>query len=199
VLTDEILRQHPLAVWTELAIRLEDGQELKRKRPIPFGKAVSLLSDDSGVDAKICRSGLEGFLTRISLPEKDRGGSGASAFLAFKLHQFISGAGENFTTLTEKPRNVPDRVETLRGVCEHNSTDLRPTERHTSADQPPYVRPVPDLAWAKSLRTTRQRRKLSGFFRPARPLHLMLLTVFPSGGNDGHWVYSHIKRSMALS
>ena len=106
VLTDEVLRQHPLAIWTELAIGLEDGQELKRKKPIPFGKAVSLLSDDSGVDVEVCRSSLEGFLTRVSLPEKDRGGSGAGAFLAFKLHQFISGAGEIFTTLAEKPRNV---------------------------------------------------------------------------------------------
>ena len=45
-------------------------------------------------------------MTRISLPETERGGLGAGAFLAFKLHQFISGAGEVFTTLTEKPRNV---------------------------------------------------------------------------------------------
>jgi len=31
---------------------------------------------------------------------------GTGAFLAFKLHQFVSGAAETFTTLTEKPRNV---------------------------------------------------------------------------------------------
>lgn len=106
VLTDEVLKRHPLAVWTELAIGLEDAQELKRKKPIPFEEAVSLLSNDSGVDREICRSGLETFLTRVSLPEAERGGSGAGAFLAFKLHQFISGAGEIFTTLTERPRNV---------------------------------------------------------------------------------------------
>lgn len=51
VLTDEILRKHPLAVWTELAIGLEDAQELKRKKPIPFEDAVELLSKDSGVEA----------------------------------------------------------------------------------------------------------------------------------------------------
>lgn len=33
-LTDEMLKQHPLAVWAELAVGLEDGQELKRKKPI---------------------------------------------------------------------------------------------------------------------------------------------------------------------
>lgn len=106
LLTDEILKEHPLAVWTELAIGLEDAQELKRKKPLPFGKAVDLLSNDSGVDVETCRRGLETFLTRVSLPETERGGTGAGAFLAFKLHQFISGAGEVFTTFAEKPRNV---------------------------------------------------------------------------------------------
>jgi len=105
-LTDEVLKEHPLAVWTELAIGLEDAQELKRKKPIPFEDAVMLLSEDSGVDVETCRNGLETFLTRISLPETERGGTGAAAFLAFKLHQFISGAGEVFTTLTAQPRNV---------------------------------------------------------------------------------------------
>jgi hypothetical protein len=106
VLTDDVLKEHPLAVWSELAIGLEDGQELKRKKPIPFHDAVALLSKDSGVSVEACRLGLETFLTHISLPERERGGSAAGAFLAFKLHQFISGAGEIFTTLTEKPRNV---------------------------------------------------------------------------------------------
>lgn len=35
-LTDNVLRTHPLAIWTELAIGLEDGQYLKRKKPIPY-------------------------------------------------------------------------------------------------------------------------------------------------------------------
>jgi Lhr-like helicase len=106
VLTDEVLRRHPLAVWTELAIGLEDAHELKRKKPIPFENAVSLLSLDSGLDYDACRSGLETFLTRISLPETERGGSATGAFLAFKLHQFFAGAGEIFTALTERPRSV---------------------------------------------------------------------------------------------
>lgn len=105
-LTDDLLRRHPLAVWVELAIGLEDGQELRRKKPIPFEQAVALLSKDSGVEPEICRDNLERFLTRISLPETERGGTGTAAFLAFKLHRFISGAGEIFTSLTERPRPV---------------------------------------------------------------------------------------------
>lgn len=61
VLTDEVLEKHPLAVWTELAIGLEDAQELKRKKPIPVEDAVELLSKDSGVDLETCRSALETF------------------------------------------------------------------------------------------------------------------------------------------
>ncbi|WP_375210992.1 DEAD/DEAH box helicase [Hyphococcus sp.] len=105
-LTDDKLREHPLAVWAELVIGLDDARELKRKRPIPFGEAVDLLVKDSGVDAETCRIRLEEFLTRISLPERQRGGAGDGAFLAFKLHRFISGAGELFTTLTHQPRRV---------------------------------------------------------------------------------------------
>lgn len=105
-LTDAVLREHPLSVWTELAIGLEDARELKRKKPIPLQEIVALLSKDSGVEIETCRSSLEIFLTRVSLPETERGGTGTGAFLAFKLHRFMSGAGEVFTTLTEKPRNV---------------------------------------------------------------------------------------------
>jgi len=105
-LPDAELRRHPLAVWCELALGLDDGQLLRRKKPVPFGEAVQLLSKDSGLSENECRKGLEAFLTRVSLPENQRGGSGVSAFLAFKLHRFISGAGEVYTTLRDAPRHV---------------------------------------------------------------------------------------------
>lgn len=105
-LPDAMLQRHPLAVWTELAIGLTDGEGLRRKKPMPFAEAVELLARDSGLDEGTCRAGLERFLTVASLPETARGGEGDTAFLAFKLHRFISGAGEVFTTLTARPRNV---------------------------------------------------------------------------------------------
>lgn len=106
VLTDNMLRRHPLAVWSELAIGLKDEQELRRQNPSPFGEAVERLSQESGVTQEICRDAFKSFLTRVSLPETERGGTGTGAFLAFKLHRFISGAGEIFTTLTARPRRV---------------------------------------------------------------------------------------------
>ncbi|HRQ87350.1 MAG TPA: DUF1998 domain-containing protein, partial [Bacteroidia bacterium] len=106
ILTDEILRSHPLAVWAELEIGLKDGQKLQRQDPIPVREAVEKLANASGVAPEVCRDALVRFLTRASLPETERGGTGSGAFLAFKLHRFISGAGEIFTTLTPRPRRV---------------------------------------------------------------------------------------------
>ena len=105
-LTDADLVAHPLAVWVELALGLEDGQTLKRRPPAPFGEAVEKLAEASGHDASTCRKVLKKFLTRVCLPENDRGGAGDSAFLAFKLHRFIAGAGDVFATLRSRPRSV---------------------------------------------------------------------------------------------
>ena len=105
-LTDDVLRNHPLSVWVELRIGLEDNRELKRKEPNSFENAVRDLAKDTGVEQNTCREALERFLTHISLPEKKRGGLGIKAFLAFKLHRFVSGAGEIFMTLTQSPRTV---------------------------------------------------------------------------------------------
>lgn len=105
-LTDEDLKRHPLAVWVELAIGLKDGQDLRRQDPVPFGDAAEKLSRDSGVGAEACREALVNFLTRASLPESERGGTRDGAFLAFKLHRFISGAGEVYVTLAARPRRV---------------------------------------------------------------------------------------------
>lgn len=105
-LDNEALKSHPLAVWAELALGLDDGQELRRKPPMPFGQAVQLLASDSDVMEDTCRTALERFLTLLSLPETERGGESDQAFLAFKLHRFIAGAGEVFTTLTDAPRRV---------------------------------------------------------------------------------------------
>jgi len=105
-LTDDALRTHPLAVWAELALGLEDKKVLRRARPITFGMAADKLADDTDLPSKACRTALEAFLTRASLPETARGGTGEKAFLAFKLHRFIAGSGEVFTTLRASPRNV---------------------------------------------------------------------------------------------
>jgi len=86
-LDDETLKRYPLSVWAELELGLDDGLELRRKKPIPFEEAVEKLSLASAVDAETCRDYLEKFLTRVSLPEHQRGGTKDGTFLAFKLHR----------------------------------------------------------------------------------------------------------------
>lgn len=105
-LTDEVLYRHPLAVWVELALGLKDGLTLTRRPPIPFGEAAARLARDGKVEEETAATLLAEFLTRVSLPEKLRGGEGEGAFLAFKLHRFISGAGEVYTTLKAPSRRV---------------------------------------------------------------------------------------------
>lgn len=105
-LTDTTLTTHPLAVWAELALGLDDGRVLRRRRPIAFGEAADKLAGETGLSGEMCRAGLEAFLTRVSLPETARGGTGDRAFLAFKLHRFIAGSGEFSTTLRPSPRNL---------------------------------------------------------------------------------------------
>ena len=105
-LIDSDLFTHPLAVWAELTLGLSDRQVLQRRPPMPFGSAVERLAEASGTEMASCAAALESFLTRVSLSENERGGDGDQAFLAFKLHRFIAGAGDVFATLRAKPRTV---------------------------------------------------------------------------------------------
>jgi hypothetical protein len=98
-LSDAELRSHPLAIWIELEIGLEDGQRLTRRSPITLARAAERLAQQTGCDISLCRSQLKAMLIAMSRPASERGGSGDRAFLAFKVHQFISGAGRLYATI----------------------------------------------------------------------------------------------------
>ena len=51
------------------------------------------------------------YIILMSKPAIDRGGAGDRAFMAFKLHRFLSGAGHVYATL----RSAPHRQVTLDG------------------------------------------------------------------------------------
>jgi Lhr-like helicase len=111
MLTDEELRIHPLAVWVEMEIGLEDGQTMSRRRPITLESAARKLADFTGCDSRLCKEQLQTLLILMNRPATERGGIGERAFLAFKLHQFISGAGQLYATL----QHAPKRDVTLNG------------------------------------------------------------------------------------
>lgn len=114
-LTDAELKDHPLAVWIELEIGLQDGQRLSRRRPITLTKAAQGLAEDSGIGVLTCENQLKRMLTLMSEAAERRGGAGDRAFLAFKLHRFISGAGRVYATL----RPTGSRKVTLDGQVFH--------------------------------------------------------------------------------
>ena len=110
-LTDAALRSHPLAVWIELEIGLLDGQQLRRRPPTKLSEAAQRLAFQTKREEERCRAQLQAMLMIMSCPASERGGTGERAFLAFKLHRFISGAGHVYATL----RGSGQRRVTLDG------------------------------------------------------------------------------------
>jgi len=122
MLTNDQLRDHPLAIWIELEIGLKDGQRLERRDPVRISVAADKLSRATGHTVERCSEQIEAMLRLMSLPHDERGGEGKRAFLAFKLHQFISGAGQVYATLHEQSQ----RLVTLDGQEFHpDSPDSR--------------------------------------------------------------------------
>ena len=102
---DNALREHPLAVWVEtrLGISFSDlDQRWVRARPKTMTEAVADLAEESGRPPDGCRTVLRDFLLVSSETERSRTGNPAASensFFAFKLHQFISGAGHAYGTI----------------------------------------------------------------------------------------------------
>jgi hypothetical protein len=97
------LERHPLAIWVETRLGLEwEGNRWLRAKPRTLRSATEELARDSGSAVDRCEAVLREFLMLSSLAEADRAtgrSSGARGFFAFKLHQFVSGAGSAYCTL----------------------------------------------------------------------------------------------------
>ncbi|MER8678813.1 DEAD/DEAH box helicase [Mesorhizobium sp. M1405] len=98
-LTDKELFSHPLACWVETEIGLLEGEKLRRRPPMTLSEASSRLSIQTGIPEAKCNASLASMLSLIGRREDLRGGISDRAFLAFKLHRFISGAGQAYATL----------------------------------------------------------------------------------------------------
>ncbi len=115
------LRRHPVAVWAETMLGLQrqddkpDGQWVRTSRPKTVAEAANLLEAASGRTAAECLDYLRRFLLLAyrALDAERR------PLFAFRLHQFVAGAGDVFTTL-EQPG---ERYLTLNGQ------QFRPGER----------------------------------------------------------------------
>ncbi len=104
-ISDAALREHPLAIWVETRLGIsfsEVDQRWVRAKPMTVTEAVAALSTEAGRPAPACRKALRDLLLVSSVPERARTGSPSASdksFFAFKLHQFISGAGHAYATI----------------------------------------------------------------------------------------------------
>jgi superfamily II DNA/RNA helicase len=94
------LAAHPVAAWIERKLGLEerDGKLVRISRPRTVDEAATMLAEESGVDHDMCRSFLARFLLKAYETRDDKG----RPFFAFRLHQFVSGAWNVYTTLEAK-------------------------------------------------------------------------------------------------
>lgn len=102
--TNAALRSHPLAIWVETRLGLSrpDGIRWVRARPQTLAEAAADLARESERPEALCAAILRDLLLVASTPEKDRKGVAGGEpvpFFAFKLHQFLSGAGVAYATL----------------------------------------------------------------------------------------------------
>lgn len=105
IITAEELHVHPIACWIETRLGLKkEGEEWVRQKPQQIKTAISMLSRESGLDEQLCKSYLLKFLL---LTYETRNYEGKS-FFAYRLHQFISGAGTLFTTLESPDKRQCD-------------------------------------------------------------------------------------------
>lgn len=103
-ITNDGFRTHPLAIWVEtrLGLARPDGVRWVRARPQTLAEAAADLAKDSGRTEAACADALRGLLLVASTPEVARKGSSGGSekpFFAFKLHQFLSGAGVAYATI----------------------------------------------------------------------------------------------------
>ena len=99
MLMDRELYDNPLACWIETEIGLSEGEKLRRRPPMTLSDASLKLAAQAEISSADCRNVLAGMLSLMGRREDLRGGVSDRAFLAFKLHRFISGAGHAYTTI----------------------------------------------------------------------------------------------------
>ena len=156
-ISDAALREHPLAVWVETRLGLsfsEVDQRWIRAKPMTVKEAVDALSADARRPAPACLQALRDLLLVSSIPEKLRTQSPSArdtSFFAFKLHQFISGAGHVYATL-EPPgvREVtvdgqqflphhPDKRLYAMHFCRECGHEYHPVRRVQREDTPFFL------------------------------------------------------------
>jgi superfamily II DNA/RNA helicase len=107
-----------LAVWIELNIGLDAGEKLTRRPPRTLTSAAEQLANETGLDVAACSAAIRQRLVAMSATQDVRG----NAFMAFKLHRFLAGAGHAHATL--EPSGVR-RVQLAAEKFDRETPDAR--------------------------------------------------------------------------
>jgi hypothetical protein len=119
------LKTHPVAVWLENRVALEERDEhLVRRTPQCISDIVAALAQESGVAEDVCRQFLADLLQWTSAVNQRLQDAGQRyTILPFKLHQFISQTGSVYTTLDQDEQ----RFITLEpGVYKQDEAEKKP-------------------------------------------------------------------------
>ncbi len=97
------LKAHPVAIWLENAIALEDREgQLVRGKPRRLSEIANALAEASNSPPEQCQAFLQDLLQWISIVNQNLQNNGRRyTLLPFKLHQFISQTGSVYTTLDQ--------------------------------------------------------------------------------------------------
>ncbi len=116
---ESALRKHPVAIWLENNIALEEHEgRFVRRMPMGYNDVVESLAKESGASESECQSVLKKILEWISAVNQRIQEKGFRyTLLPFKLHQFISQTGSVYTTLDQDEQ----RFITLEpGIYKHD-------------------------------------------------------------------------------
>lgn len=93
----DTLRHHPMSAWVELNLGLEqeEGEWVRMRQPQTLAQAATRLEQETGIGTAKCTDYLVRFLLQAYNTRQENG----RPLFAFRLHQFISGAGDLFATL----------------------------------------------------------------------------------------------------
>lgn len=104
-LTFKEMREHPLSSWIELSLGLEEEEgRWVRSKPQNIEWAAEKLALDSGVEVETCKDYIQKFL----LTAYNTTDATGKPLFAFRLHQFISGANNLFSTLEPEAKREFD-------------------------------------------------------------------------------------------
>ena len=100
--SNDALAGDDLAIWVETRLGLKNvDHKPERASPLSLKDAVKALAEDCGICEETCDAALRNALIGFGTPEHQRAVScgGDQPLFAFKLHQFVSGAGRLYATL----------------------------------------------------------------------------------------------------